>query len=196
MESRRDWIVGYIKRLTDTIDSEEAKSYLVEFALLVEKVKKRGNKIILCGNGASNTIASHAAIDFLNQLGVQTISIDDPAFITAAANDFGYERVFTRAISLLLTEGDLLVCISSSGSSNNIIHAAQLGIKLGAYVVTFSGFDKKNKLRGIGHLNFYADNAEYNIVETTHTAWLTAVVDILVAENKDSVGPHGIEFNV
>ena len=189
-----EWIDNYFNKLMTSFDSVEAKQNLLKFKTLINQVKKGAAKIVLCGNGASNTIGTHAAIDFLNQLGIPSFSINDGGFLTAAANDFGYENIFERAVNLLLKKSDLLICISSSGSSLNVINAARKAKKLGAHVVTFSGFDSDNLLKTLGDINFYVRSNEYNIVESIHNAWLVCVVDLIIAENPDSVGIHGLEF--
>jgi D-sedoheptulose 7-phosphate isomerase len=190
------WVEGYFNRLITAYDNSDAKNELIKYKELVEGVRRKKGKIILCGNGASNTIGTHGAVDFTNQLGIPSFSINDSAFLTAAANDFGYENVFERAVNLFLDSNDIIICISSSGSSPNAINAAKAGKKLGASVITFSGFKPDNKLRKLGDVNFYVDNNEYNIVESIHNAWLVCVIDMIISENPDSVGVHGLEFGV
>lgn len=192
----KKWIDSYFNRLVVAYNDTDAKTNLIAFKELLECIRNNNGKIILCGNGASNTIATHGSVDFTNQLGIPSFSINDGAFLTAAANDFGYEDVFERAANLLLNPNDLIICISSSGSSPNVINAAESGRKIGASVVTFSGFNPDNKLRKLGDINFYVDNNEYNIVESIHNAWLVCVVDLVVQENPKLVGVHGIEFGV
>ena len=85
---------------------------------------------------------------------------------------------------------DLFICISSSGMSKNIILGAKQAKKIGCNVITFSGFEKNNKLKKIGNLNFWVNSKNYNIVEMTHHIWLLAAMDMEIAMKN-----HGIPVN-
>lgn len=189
------WIEGYYNRLLNAMsNSDELTDNLLEFKEIILKVKDNNNKIIFAGNGASNTIGNHGSLDFMGQLGIPTININDGGYLTAAANDFGYDNVFKRTIDISGKKGDLLVLISSSGRSPNVINAAKGALSKGMDVVTFSGFKSDNPLRELGSVNFYVDSDEYNIVESIHNAWLVSTVDLIIKDM--NVGIHGIEFDV
>lgn len=191
----KQWIEDYYREFTECLNSDELSENLIELKELVLEVKERGGKIIFAGNGASNTIATHGYLDFMNQLGVTSISVNDGSYITAAANDFGYENIFRRSVNLLVEEGDMVVLISSSGRSPNVINAAIRAIEKDATVVTFSGFKPDNPLRKLGKVNFWVNSDRYNIVESTHNAWLVSVVDLII-KDFDEIGIHGLEFDV
>ena len=72
-----------------------------------------------------------------------------------------------------------MICISSSGESKNIINGANFAKKIGCKVITLTGFDKKNKVKKIGHINFWLNSKNYNLVEMTHHIWLLSIVDFL-----------------
>lgn len=150
------------------------------------------NKLIFVGNGASNTIANHAALDYMSQMGKQTVSVNDPAVLTAFSNDFGYENVFERYIKINYRKGDILVCVSSSGNSENVIRAASYVMGEGGFVVAFTGFDKDNKLSKIATMNFWVDSKNYNVVESVHNLWLAVICDVLTDRMGDKVGVHGL----
>lgn len=189
----KDFINGYYERMKSSM--VDVSQELIGLKRLIQRTKNLGGKMIFAGNGASNLIGSHAALDFLNQLGILCISINDGSYITAVSNDFGYDNIFERYLDLSAKEEDLIVLISSSGSSPNVINAAIRAKEIGAKVVTFSGFKPDNKLRILGDINFYVDNNEYNIVESIHNMWLVSVLDLMLKDDKD-IGIHGIEFNV
>ena len=107
-------------------------------------------------------------------------------------DDFGYVHAFERYIKINFKEEDILVCISSSGNSENIVKAANCVLNKGGNVVSFTGFDENNKISKISTMNFWVDSKIYNIVESIHNLWLAMICDVLTNLMKDSVGTHGI----
>ena len=108
---------------------------------------KRGNKILLCGNGGSAADAQHIAAELTGRYkserrGLPGIALTtDTSALTAIANDYGYDRVFDRQVEALANTGDLIIGISTSGNSANIISALELAKELGCSTVGFSGRD-------------------------------------------------------
>lgn len=141
---------------------------------------KAGNKVILVGNGGSAAIASHHAIELLKNGGVRALALNDPAALTALSNDLGYTNVFSEQLKVQGLAGDLLIAISSSGQSVNILKAAEVARAMGMKIVTFSGFQPDNLLRGRGDVNFYVNSNQYGFVEVAHHALIQAVLDLYV----------------
>ncbi|MDD5194970.1 MAG: SIS domain-containing protein [Candidatus Omnitrophica bacterium] len=141
--------------------------------------KNKGNKLIIIGNGGSAAIANHISTDLLKNAHIPAIAFSDSSLITCLSNDLGFEYVFEKPISLLAKKADTLFSISSSGRSNNILRAAKTALKMGCFVVTFSGFDRDNTLRSLGNINFYVPSHSYGYVEITHKAICHYIVDIL-----------------
>lgn len=139
-----------------------------------------GGKVIYIGNGGSASIAGHMAADLWKNGGVKTLCFSDPALLTCVSNDLGYENVFAAPVAAYAEKGDLLVAISSSGRSPNIVKAAQAGLSKGCALVTLSGFTPDNPLRKLGNINFYVDSAVYGVVETAHSAICHAVADQVI----------------
>jgi len=137
-----------------------------------------GNKIIFIGNGGSAGIASHLAIDFSKNGGLRATALNDPAALTCLGNDLGYENVFAKQIELHGRAGDLLVAISSSGRSPNIVNAVQAARQRDCKIATFSGFTEDNPLRNLGDVNFFVNSKEYGFVEIAHLTLCHAVLDI------------------
>ncbi len=144
------------------------------------RAQASGNKIILIGNGGSAAIASHQAIEFLKNGGVRALALNDGASLTALANDFGYANVFAEQLRMLGRRGDMLVAISSSGQSTNILKAVETARSHDMAVATFSGFRPDNLLRGRGDVNFYVDSTQYGFVEIAHHALIQAILDLNV----------------
>ncbi len=138
----------------------------------------RGNQLFFVGNGGSAGICSHMATDYSKNGGIRSTSLNDGATLTCLGNDYGYEHVFQKQIEWHARSGDIIITISSSGMSQNILNAADQGRSSGCTVFTLSGFSQDNPLRSKGDLNVYLDSTEYGFVEVGHLAVLHAVLDI------------------
>ena len=151
--------------------------------MLANEVKKKNNKIILVGNGGSASIASHLAVDFTKAAGVRSLTFNESSLLTCFGNDYGYENWVEKALEFYADEQDLIILISSSGNSNNIINGAKKAKRMNCNVVTFSGFSPENGLNNLGDLNFWVNSKVYNYVETIHQIWLLSSVDYLIKLN-------------
>jgi D-sedoheptulose 7-phosphate isomerase len=126
---------------------------------------KAGNKIISCGNGGSMCDAMHFAEELSgrfrnNRRGLAAVSISDPSHISCVANDFGYDFVFSRYIEALGQPGDVLLGISTSGSSKNVILAVEEAKKKGMKTLVLTGKDG-GKLAGLADLEIRAPYSEF-----------------------------------
>jgi D-sedoheptulose 7-phosphate isomerase len=137
-----------------------------------------GNKLMFVGNGGSAGICSHLAIDYSKNGGLRSMAFNDPSALTCLGNDLGYENVFAKQIEFHGRAGDLLIAISSSGRSPNILAAVKAARDRGCKVATYSGFTADNDLRRTGDVNFYVHAKEYGFVEVAHLALCHAVLDI------------------
>ncbi len=167
-----------IKNCLEQLDLKDFENFLN----LIKKIKKRNNKIIIVGNGGSAAMASHVAVDFTKTSKIRSINFNEADLITCFANDYGYENWLKEALRAYASRGDLLILISSSGNSKNIINAGIQGKKMGLNIVTFTGFSSKNKVKKIGNINFWVDSRVYNIVEITHQSWLLSAVDFFAVK--------------
>ena len=182
-----DWLTEYYERYRVALFETNVKPELQELKKICLELKAKGNKLIMAGNGASATIASHAATDFTKQAKVRSLCFTDASLITAFGNDYGYENWVAEAIKSYYKNGDVVILISSSGSSKNIVNAAKKAKQLNLRVVTFSGFTEDNSLRQIGDLNFWLPSKAYNIIENTHSIWITTVVDMILGKAEYNV---------
>jgi D-sedoheptulose 7-phosphate isomerase len=174
---------NYFAEISEAIKSVNPES-LREMVTYIQQVRAAKRKIILVGNGGSAAMASHVAVDLTKNCGIRAINFNEADLITCLANDFGYEYWIEKALSYYADPGDLLILISSSGKSMNIINAAIYANKNNIKTITFSGFSDNNPLNALGNLNFWVNSQEYNVVEMTHHIWLLAVVDNLIALKK------------
>ncbi|OGS10422.1 MAG: phosphoheptose isomerase [Elusimicrobia bacterium RIFOXYA2_FULL_58_8] len=178
-----------IKRLTDASEATGKNSKKTAFhegiragAVLMKKRTASGHKLIFIGNGASAAISSHQAADYLKNGGMKAIAFNDAALLTCVSNDLGYEHVFEKPVAMLADQGDVLVAISSSGKSENILKAVKAAKVKGCTVVTLSGFSPKNPLRRMGELNFYVPSAYYGHVEILHHSICHCILELIIEE--------------
>lgn len=175
----------YFSSIAACISSvEEDPQSLLNATQLFHETKKRGGKVILVGNGGSAAMASHVAVDLTKVAGVRAVNFNEADLITCLANDYGYEHWVEKALEFYADPGDLIVLISSSGKSSNIVNGAIKARQMKLSLITFTGFTADNPLRKIGDLNFWADSQAYNVVEMTHQVWLLALVDKLAADRE------------
>jgi D-sedoheptulose 7-phosphate isomerase len=147
----------------------------------IERVKQAhdsGHKLIFIGNGGSAAIASHMAIDYSKNGNLRALALNDPAALTCLSNDLGFENVFAKQIELHGWSGDVVVAISSSGRSANILNAVRAAKDKRIDVLTLSGFTPDNPLRMEGGTNFYVPSGEYGFVEITHLILCHAILDL------------------
>ncbi len=191
----QEFLNDYFARYKRALHTPDLNTELLRFRDLSERVRDNGNKLIFAGNGASASISSHAATDFTQHAKVRTVCFNDHNLITAYSNDYGYENWVARALESYADSGDLVVLVSSSGKSSNIINAAEYAREHHLEVVTFSGFAPDNPLRTKGLLNFWVDSRAYNVVESVHLIWILAVANLLDQgeENPSFLKKHFME---
>lgn len=174
-----------------SIDHKQALQ-MVSSALL--QTRERGGVVYVIGNGGSAGIASHFHTDLMKTLEIPSMTLYDSNLNTCISNDLGYEYIFSEPLKTLLREEDLLVAISSSGKSRNILNAVEVARNKGAQVVTLSGFLPDNPLKGEGNLNFYIESKEYGMVEMAHFFLLHTIIDYLqqhLSPTKKTAALHG-----
>jgi len=169
-----------IKSKLDLIDISE----LEEIANLIKKNTISHNKVIIAGNGGSASIASHLTIDFINAAKIRAVNFNESSIVTCFSNDYGYENWISKALESYADTGDIVILISSSGRSKNMLVAAKKAKSMDLNVVTLSGFSADNSLRKLGDINLWVDSNVYNVIEMVHHVWLLAIVDYIIELNK------------
>lgn len=163
------------------IDMDAALDAWIEQA---KTVSDKGGMVFFCGNGASASMAEHISHDCFQNADLQTYTVSEVSHITAISNDISFEDVFAFRISKMCTGGDMLVTISSSGNSPNIIKAIETARKKGMFIVTLSGKAAENKSRKLGDLNFYIPLETYGLVESAHAVLLHCWLDLYMDKHK------------
>jgi D-sedoheptulose 7-phosphate isomerase len=178
--SDQQWLQAYFAQYQRSIVSAAVNDQLIELSHLFRAARDSGRKAIVAGNGGSAALASHCAVDLTKVGGVRSITFNEADLITCFANDFGYDRWLEKALEYYADTGDLVILVSSSGRSPNMLRAAEHARARDLPLVTFTGFDSDNPLRTLGRINLWVDSHAYNIVEMTHQIWLLGVCDLLI----------------
>ena len=168
---------NYSKSISDLLNSIDT-NLIDESVELIKKKIKTNNTIYIVGNGGSASIASHVSVDFIKVAKVKSLTFNNSNLITCYANDYGYENWVKEAIKAYCLIDDLVILISSSGTSPNILNAAKYCNDTNIDLITLSGFNKDNELNKLGKVNFHVDSKNYNYVEMTHHIILVSIVDI------------------
>ena len=185
-----DGYVGTLVRVVRAAAVSDRDGQRVDLNLAVKHMGEamqaahdRGNKLMFVGNGGSAGICSHMAIDYSKNGGMRATAFNDGAALTCLANDLGYDQVFAKQIDLHARPGDIVVAISSSGRSANILKAVDKARQRECHIYTLSGFDTDNPLRSMGDLNIFLASHEYGFVEVGHLTLLHAVLDLRLGWN-------------
>lgn len=170
----QDYAAGYSAHLQSLLQKLDVKAVKLFVDALLE-ARERGARVFFCGNGGSASTASHFACDIA--IGTRSAHkpfkvialTDNNAVMTAIANDFGYEHLFTKQLETVLEPGDLVVAISASGNSPNVIKALELAKSRGNKTIALTGFDG-GKMRSMADIVVHTDTSkgEYGPVEDMH----------------------------
>ena len=172
---------NYSKSISDLLNLVD-NNLIDQSVELIKKKIKTNNTVYIAGNGGSASIASHVSVDFVKVAKVKSSTFNNSNLITCFANDYGHENWVKEAIKAYCFNNDLLILISSSGKSLNILNAANYCKDSNIDLITLSGFNRDNELSKLGKVNFHVDSKNYNHIEMTHHIILLSIVDIC-AEN-------------
>ena len=170
-------INSYIEKARQINDSMDA-SAIEKLAVALNEARSRGSLVFIAGNGGSASTASHFATDlsvgslkFNKQIKAYSLC-DSNSSLTATANDVDYKFVFSKQVEVLSSPGDLLILISASGNSENLLHAAESAVSVGADVYSMTGFDggKLKKITAGRNVHIQTSIGDYGLVEDAHLA--------------------------
>lgn len=177
-----DFFSGLLHLVEGTADGSQIGAEQL-FSLCMKEldgIRKKNGRTYWIGNGGSASIAAHMAIDFTKNTGLASISFNEASLLTCLSNDYGYEHSFAKAVEMYMEPGDMLIAISSSGKSMNIVNAASMAHKKGCRVLGMSGFSSGNPLREISDFSFYVPDGRYGMVELAHSLLAHALLDLMV----------------
>ncbi len=165
------------------INSNEIKKKLINLKKIFIVTKKNKKKILIFGNGGSAAIASHFSIDLTKNAKIRCTNYNESDLITCFSNDYGYERWVEMAIKYYGNKGDVLIVISSSGKSKNIINGCIAAKKKKFLkIITLTGHSINNPVKKLGDINLWANSKAYNYIENIHQFWLLSLVDLVIGK--------------
>jgi len=180
-----DSIVDYQIRLRRALDSLTS-TLIDEFSAVIGAARNRGSQVWLAGNGGSAMTASHFATDLLRCADLDgrpvraTSLCANMGVISAISNDFGYEQIFSRQLQMGAQPGDVLVIITASGNSPNLVEAMEWARKKSVSTIGLTGFDG-GLVRQLADLSVHvtSKNGDYGVVEDAHLAACHMVAESL-----------------
>ena len=169
-------IKDYLDKASKNFIALKNQSENIEVATnVVIKSLQAGKKIIFCGNGGSAGDSQHLAAELMGRYKVDrkpmpaiALTVDTSA-ITAIGNDYGYENVFSRQLRGIGNKGDVLIAISTSGKSKNVINAIHEAKEMGIYVISFTGIDD-SEMKSLSDNTISAPSNETNHIQEMHIA--------------------------
>ena len=182
----KDFLNKYLSDFSELMRPDDLiLDQLIEIKQALIDANSKGNKGLIFGNGGSAAIASHFSVDLTKNASIRCLNLNESDLITCFANDYGFSNWVSKSIKFYGDKGDLLILISSSGKSKNMINAAKIAKKYKiSNVVTLTGFSKKNSLKKNGDLNFWVKSKSYNYIENIHQIWLLSVVDLIIGKRE------------
>ena len=147
---------------------------------LLRETRSAKRNVFVIGNGASATMASHLTIDFWKNLEIKAHLFSDQASLTAVGNDISFDECFSEPLSLYGNSNDLLISISSSGNSKNIINGIETANKSNLTTISLTGMKKTNSANLASNYSLYYPGQSYGSVESAHALILHYIIDSLV----------------
>jgi D-sedoheptulose 7-phosphate isomerase len=178
------FFIKYFYELSNHINNYD-ELFLKKLTTLILETSKKKNKVIICGNGGSAATASHIAVDLTKNAKIRSINFNEADLITCFSNDYGYENWIKQSLKFYADKGDLLILISCSGNSKNLINANKFALKKKIKVVSLTGCKKNNQLnKQKNSLKFWLNSNNYNHIEIIHHLMLLSIVDRIIDINK------------
>lgn len=182
----KKFLFKYFKDFQNTLILETNKNFdkIPKVKDLILKVNKQKKKVIIFGNGGSASIGSHFSVDLTKNAGMRCVNLNEPNLITCFANDFGYSKWVEKSIEFYADKGDLIILISVSGKSQNIINACKISRKKKLKLVTITGHNVNKYLKQNSLVNLHVDSKAYNYVENVFQVWLLSIVDFIIGKSE------------
>lgn len=159
----------------------------------LSSIFSKGGKLLLMGNGGSASDAQHIAAEFVGRFEMERRPLPAMALnvntssITAISNDYSYDVIFERQVRAFASDNDMLIGISTSGNSINVLNALKAGKEIGCYCVSLTG-SNPGKMHDVSDTNIKVQSSRTSIIQEVHIAlghiWSKMVEDILFTDNK------------
>lgn len=181
------FINNYQMDVSKSIDEifKNQKDKIIRLAESIKNIKRNKGKIIIFGNGGSAATASHFSVDLTKNAKIRAINFNEADLITCLSNDYGHDNWVKKAIEFYIDKNDLVILISTSGNSKNVINAAKFLKKKKFSFFSLTGMKKNNLLNkiSISKNNLWVNNMSYNQIEIVHHLVLLLIIDILIGKS-------------
>jgi len=181
------FINNYQMDVSKSIDEifKNQKDKIIRLAGSIKNIKRKKGKIIIFGNGGSAATASHFSVDLTKNAKIRAINFNEADLITCLSNDYGHDNWVKKAIEFYIDKNDLVILISTSGNSKNVINAAKFLRKKKLPFFSLTGMKKNNLLNkiSISKNNLWVNNMSYNQIEIVHHLVLLLIIDILIGKS-------------
>ena len=184
----------YYGDLISLLSIDDIQNRLYELSNKISECSDNGGTVYVIGNGGSAATASHVSVDLTKNAKIRSMNFNEADLITCLSNDYCYEDWVTEALKLYSeSDSDLIILISCSGASKNLINAAKWACEFDRSLVTLTGMISNNDLimSNSGGLNLWVNSKSYNQIEIVHHAWLLSVVDLLIGNSEYPATPLG-----
>ena len=176
---------NFFKKINLLLNDTDITS-LEKIAKSLKNLKVKNKKVILIGNGGSAAISSHLSVDLTKNAKIRSVNFNEGTLLTCFSNDYGYQQAFSKSLDFYADKGDIVIIISSSGKSKNLLEVAKSCKRKKLKLYTLTGFSKSNPLKKIGDINLWVNSKAYNIVENIHQIWLLSIVDRIIGKTEYS----------
>ncbi len=172
-------IKNYLKNISSNINITNKEIIkLIEIKKALIKAKKNKNKVLIFGNGGSSSIASHFAIDLIKNFKMRCLNFNDNSLLSCFSNDYGFDKWILKSIEIFADKQDIIIFISSSGKSKNMIEGIKFAKKRKIKnLITFTGGNKNNPLSKKSYISLWVNSNIYNYIENTHQILLLSIID-------------------
>ena len=183
----KKFINSYLNETKQLLDSaiEKYSDDLIKITEKFKKTSKKDGKVILLGNGGSAATSSHVSVDLTKNAKIRSINFNEADLITCFSNDFSYQNWMKKSLEFYLDKKDIVILISTSGKSANVINAAKLLKKKKVEMITLTGMKKDNPLKKLNRngINLWVDSKSYNQIEIIHHFLLLLIVDMIIGKS-------------
>jgi len=175
------FLQNYLRNISlNIIPNKDILEKIIKIKNILLDVKKRNKKVLIFGNGGSAAISSHVSVDLTKNTKIKVFNFNEADLLTCFSNDYGYERWIEKTIEFYGEQGDVVILISSSGKSKNMLNACKAAKrKKISKIITLTGNKKNNPLSKLGDINLWVDSDIYNHIENTHQIWLLSICDLI-----------------
>ena len=189
LNKEKKFLLKYFKDFQKNLILETDNNFekILKIKKLVLKTKKLKKKVLIFGNGGSASIASHFSVDLTKNARIRCVNLNEPNLITCFANDFGYSKWVEKSIEYYADKKDLIILISVSGKSQNILNACKISNKKKLKIITLTGNNINNFLRKNSSINLHVNSKAYNYVENIFQIWLLSIVDQIIGKSEYKV---------